>query len=255
MSDSTIYTALRNGGLSHAGACAVMGNMYCESLMKSNIVETRCPMSGADYTWNVDNGSISEDQFIHDSYGYGLIQWTFYSRKDELFRMAKNKGVSISDETMQCELCITELRRDYNSLYNFLCGNCDLYTATSRVCCEFERPAFNNIAPRFDAAQRFYGEFDDFIPEPSGDDEPVDPVIPTDDSCEIQVRILRKGHYGRDVYLLQRGLEDTGCNLGVYGCDGDFGACTEAAVKAFQEECGLDITGIADGDVWQILFQ
>ena len=258
MSNKTIYNALRRGGLSHPGACAVMGNMYCESIMKSNIVEKRCPMGDADYTWNVDNGGMSKDQFIHDSYGYGLCQWTYWSRKAELYDLARDKGVSVSDEAMQCELCVKELRRDNGNLYGFLCGNCDLYTATSRVCCEYERPAVNNVQPRFNAAQQFYGEFgDDYIPDPDeGDDVPdVPPDIPADESCEIQVRVLHKGHYGRDVYLLQRGLEDAGCNLGTYGCDGDFGSCTEAAVKAFQEECGIDITGIANGDVWQILFQ
>lgn len=256
MSNETIYNALRNGGLSHPGACAVMGNMQCESLMQSNIVEMRCPMSGVDYTWNVDHGSISKDQFIHDSYGYGLCQWTFYSRKAELYDLAKSKGVSIADEAMQCELCVKELRRDNGNLYGFLCGDCDLYTATSRVCCEYERPAVNNVQPRYNAAQQFYGEFGDgYVPDPYYDDEPAEPDIPVADSCEIQVRVLRKGMFGRDVYLLQRGLEDAGCNLGTYGCDGDFGSCTEAAVKAFQEECDLDITGIADGDVWQIIFQ
>ena len=254
MSDKTIYTALRSGGLSHNGACAMMGNMYCESLMQSNIVETRCPMSGSDYTFNVDHGYISEDQFIHDSYGYGLCQWTFFTRKLELYIDAMRLGVSIADETMQCELCITELRRDNSQLFGYLCGDCDLYTATSRICCEFERPAVNNIGPRYDAAKRYAAEFDgepDLEPVPDPEPTPVDPP----ETCEVTVRVLRKGMLGRDVYLLQCGLKDCGYILGPAGADGDFGNCTEEAVRSFQRGCNLDATGIADGDVWQILFQ
>ena len=101
MSEQTIYNALRNGGFSHAGACAMMGNMYCESLLKSNNVENRCSMSDSDYTWNVDHGNISKWQFMTDSYGYGLCQWTYHTRKEALYLFAKELGVSISDEWIQ----------------------------------------------------------------------------------------------------------------------------------------------------------
>lgn len=258
MSDQRIHDALIRGGLSHSGACAVMGNMYCESLMKSNIVEKRCPMSDSDYTWNVDNGGMSLSQFAHDSYGYGLCQWTYYSRKTELYNLAKTKGVSVGDEEMQCELCINELRRDFSGLYQYLCGDCDLYTATSRVCCEYERPAVNNIGQRYNAAQQFYREFDgqpDPDPDQDDDPQPQPEPQPVPETCEITVRVLKRGNYGRDVFLLQSGLKDMGYSLGSYGADGDYGDCTEAAVRAFQADCNLDVTGIADGDVWQIVFQ
>ena len=259
MSEQTIYNALRQRGLSHCGACAVMGNMYCESLLKSNIVEKRCPMSDSDYTYNVDAGITSLSQFAHDSYGYGLCQWTYYTRKTELYNLAQTRETSISDEAMQCDLCINELSRDYSGLYQYLCGDCDLYTATSLVCCEYERPAVNNVQPRYNAAQGYYQRLSPVEDMTSdlgdGCDGDACPINTDVETCEIQVRVLRRGDFGRDVYLLQRGLEDAGCNLGVYGCDGDFGSCTEAAVKAYQEECNLDMTGIADGDVWQIIFQ
>ena len=58
MSEQTIYNALRAGGLSPAGACAMMGNMYCESGLRSDNVQDNCAMGDSDYTWNVDNGGI-----------------------------------------------------------------------------------------------------------------------------------------------------------------------------------------------------
>jgi hypothetical protein len=40
-------------------------------------------MNDASYTVAVDNGSYTN--FTHDSAGYGLAQWTYWSRKQGLF--------------------------------------------------------------------------------------------------------------------------------------------------------------------------
>ncbi len=154
-----IYDALVAGGLSPVGACAVMGNMWAESTLKANIVEKRCTMSDEDYTKAVDTGAISVDQFIKDSYGYGLCQWTYWTRKQALLVFAKSKGVSIGDAAMQCEFCISELKADYPDLYKTLCSIGDLYTDTVLFCKDYERPAVNNIKPRFEAANKYYEEY------------------------------------------------------------------------------------------------
>ena len=247
MSKETIYNYLRQGGLSHNGACAMMGNMYCESLLKSDNVEDRCTMSDAEYTKAVNTGTISCYQFSRDAYGYGLCQWTYYTRKDELWKRTVEKGISVSDEMAQCELCIAELKRDYKNLYSYLCEDCDLYTATSRICKEYERPAYNNIDPRYAKAK----EYADSI-SPSPAPAPVPPT-PSGETTDITVRILHKGDLGRDVFLLQAGLQDMGIDCGIP--DGDFGSHTEMAVNELKETIGLPVDGVADGDVWQIIFQ
>ena len=247
MSKETIYKYLRQGGLSHNGACAMMGNMYCESLLKSDNVEDRCQMSDTAYTDAVNNGIVSRSQFCHDAYGYGLCQWTYYSRKDELWRLTVGKGITVADEKAQCDLCVAELKRDYMSLYSFLSTDCDLYTATSRICTEYEQPYYNNIDVRYNKAKEYSDQLHD--------DSPLPPTPPaqSDDSCEITVRVLRRGDLGRDVFLLQTGLQDMGIDCGVP--DGDFGAHTEEAVNELKETVGLPMDGIADADVWQIIFQ
>ena len=247
MSKETIYKYLRQGGLSHNGACAMMGNMYCESLLKSDNVEDRCYMSDTQYTDAVNSGVIDRNQFEHDAYGYGLCQWTYYTRKDELWKRTVGKGISVADEKAQCELCVYELKTDYPDLYFFLHGDCDLYTATSRICKEYERPYYNNIDPRYNKAKEYSDQLHD--------DSPLPPTPPaqSDDSCEITVRVLRRGDLGRDVFLLQTGLQDMGIDCGVP--DGDFGAHTEEAVNELKETVGLPMDGIADADVWQIIFQ
>ena len=60
--------------------------------------------------------------------------------------------------------------------------------------------------------------------------------------CE---RILRFGCKGDDVRLAQRMLEKLGYDLGYRGADGEFGSRTDAAVRAYQRDVGLD----ADGEI------
>ena len=56
-------------------------------------------------------------------------------------------------------------------------------------------------------------------------------------------RILRHGCEGPDVKLMQEYLVQLGYDLGRYGCDGDFGDCTELALKVFQKDRGVAVDG------------
>ena len=265
MSRKEIYQALRSGGLSRAGALGMMGNIGAESAFVSNIVESRCPMSGWDYTHNVNIGAISPESFACDSYGYGLCQWTLPYRKRKLWNFAYTANESIGDENMQVQFILRELKTEgeYDSLYNFLCETEDMYEATKRICLTYERPAVNNIDVRYQIACRCaneaYDDPDQQEPDDGcGDDScPIDPVVPPPDpsieSCEITVRVLREGMTGRDVFVMQTAITDMGCNCGVP--DGDFGPQTLSGVKDFQHGCNLEITGIVGQAEWQIIFQ
>ena len=70
---------------------------------------------------------------------------------------------------------------------------------------------------------------------------PADPVIVI--TNKLGSRILRNGCEGDDVKQMQSGLIRLGYDLGRWGADGDFGDCTEMAVKAFQRDHGLEVDG------------
>ncbi|MDZ7838863.1 MAG: peptidoglycan-binding protein [Actinomycetota bacterium] len=65
--------------------------------------------------------------------------------------------------------------------------------------------------------------------------------------------ILKKNHSGEKIVDLQMRLKKLGYDLGDTQIDGFFGLDTENAVKKFQQERGLDSTGIVDGQTWQEL--
>ncbi len=57
------------------------------------------------------------------------------------------------------------------------------------------------------------------------------------------VDVLKKGDEGEAVRLMQTYLKDLGYDLGSSGVDGDFGAKTESALKAFQKDNKLTVDG------------
>lgn len=64
---------------------------------------------------------------------------------------------------------------------------------------------------------------------------------------------LRRGSKGEYVTLAQTKLLNKGYDLGSCGVDGDFGRATEAAVKNFQRDNGLNADGIIGKLTWNAL--
>jgi len=271
MSEQIIWNTFRSIGLSEAGTAGLMGNLYCESLLKSNNVEDRCSLSDSDYTYNVDNGIMSRQAFCFDAYGYGLAQWTYNTRKAGLYDLAKSKKVSISDEAMQCEFCTNELRNEYPSLLSFLCTTTDVYTAASRVCTEYERPAVNNISQRANKANEYYnkysgsaiGESTSYTPTVRQNNYSttatgsmwVPSTAQSTQMCKIEMRCCKVGDTGDDVYALQCMLNRKG-TISCGNPDGKYGGNTLAALNAVKTQLGmtLDAEGTATEDLLQYLY-
>lgn len=95
-------------------AAGIMGNIECESNFKPNNMQdsyaTEYNTTDEKYTKEVDDGTYrygsytdARSSFAHDSAGYGLIQWTYYSLKESLYDNAKDRNVSIADMDLQCD--------------------------------------------------------------------------------------------------------------------------------------------------------
>lgn len=136
---------INNGKLSKAGAAGVMGNMQQESAFISiNLQDSSNRILGLtdiQYTDEVDSGKYSKDKFIHDSAGYGLCQWTHWSRKEKLYNLAKDGPVkySIGSYSLQLTFLIQELKT--SKLYTTLQTIDDPNEASDLVVINFERPA------------------------------------------------------------------------------------------------------------------
>lgn len=70
----------------------------------------------------------------------------------------------------------------------------------------------------------------------------------------VNLSVLQKGSTGEQVEALQRILHTMGYDLGtVNPFDGNFGAKTDAAVRAFQQANGLTVDGIVGQQTWNKL--
>ena len=65
-----------------------------------------------------------------------------------------------------------------------------------------------------------------------------------------QVEIYDEGEY---VEIMQHMLYVRGATLPKYGCDGEYGKETEAAVKKVQTRAGLPADGVVDINTWAYL--
>lgn len=79
-----------------------------------NIRDTNSSYAEAVYTAAVDNGTYTN--FVKDSAGYGLAQWTYWSRKEALLKYAQSKKKSIGDFDMQLEFLWKELSESYKGI-------------------------------------------------------------------------------------------------------------------------------------------
>lgn len=152
------YNLFLSKGITKEGACAIIGNLQAESVLIPNNLEdsysVSLRMSDVQYTEAVDNGSYTN--FVHDCAGYGLAQWTYYTRKQKLLNYAKSQGKSIGDLDMQLAFLIKEFQEDFSSIFNQLKSSNNLYDLTLLLLNKWENPAVKNIQVRYQFAQNWY---------------------------------------------------------------------------------------------------
>ena len=252
----TIYNVFRRNGLTQAAALGFLGNWWCESNCEPfRLQGDFSPYKTASkaYVQGVTDGSISRDKFANDQKGFGTAQWTFYSRKYALYDYWKASCKALDNAEMQTEFALKELRTDYKALFDFLKSTTDVFTATSRICREYERPAVNNIDARYQAAMRIKNEID---LDGGGEDDP-EPTPTIDHS--LQLRTVDKNCSSfTEVYLLKALLLNRNydeANSGML-CIDDFWteALTEAVIQ-FQKDAGLEPDGIVGQKSWDKLME
>lgn len=160
MTERQIWDYFRAAGLSEAGVAGLMGNLYHESGLRfnnlQNSYEVLFGMNDDQYTIACDGGV---HDFVHDSAGYGIAQWTYWSRKQNLLNYARSLNVSLADPKMQLDFLMQELLTGYKSVYNDLTETNNVREASNAVMLQFERPADQSAAAlekRYQTSQGFY---------------------------------------------------------------------------------------------------
>lgn len=159
-----MFNFLREQGFTEAGSAAVVGNGYAESgcspINLQNNGNRELNMTDEQYTAAVDNGTYTN--FINDKYGYGIFQWTYWSRKQNLYDYAKSKGVSIGDLEMHMNFLMQELNAGYKPLLNILRTSNSVSECSNAFMLQFERPANQSVEnqnKRVSYGREFYNKF------------------------------------------------------------------------------------------------
>ena len=156
-----LYSKIKN----EYGVAGLMGNLKAESALNpinlQNSGNKKLNMTDEEYTSKVDNGFYGN--FIKDGIGYGLAQWTYWNRKQNLYNYAKSKGISIGNLEMQLDFLITqELQKGYKSVWNYLLIAKSVREASDVVLTQFEKPANQNDSvkkTRASYGQDYYNKY------------------------------------------------------------------------------------------------
>lgn len=155
--EEKVWFALRDAGYDEYATAGAMGNFMQESGFKSNNVQNEYESRvGSDevYTQKVNSGAYSRQQFMSDSVGYGLAQWTFPTRKANLYDFAKSKGVGIDDEDMQIEFILKEMNQ-----HGYSKNQTNISTATVEFHNKVENSADTVLTQREIYAQEIYNKY------------------------------------------------------------------------------------------------
>lgn len=192
----TMWTKLLETIGNEAGVAALMGNMYAESGCTPYACQPSRPYSTCmTYIGKVDRHEIDEYSFVHKGCsanggvasgqgGFGLAQWTYYTRKQNLYDEWENYGGSIG--SLEFELYFTkwELEGDYSGTLSALqsADINNLLQASNFVLFNYEGPADKSAEvqdTRYWYAYQIYQHFAGTAPVPVPDPQPPpDPPKP-----------------------------------------------------------------------------
>lgn len=177
--------------------CAVfgiLGNIKAESNCRANNLqnsyESKLGYTDETYTKALNDGTYTCDQFQNDHAGYGLCQWTFWSRKKALYEFWQlyMPHEKINSTIMQ----VAFIDREVSTALKTKLEACQTVEEATRIfMLEYEKPANQseeNIAKRCEIARNLYMEYLQmkYGKEEEEDIMPVVPVNSYGDSISLE---------------------------------------------------------------------
>ena len=200
--EEKIWNYLKSKGLNDYGVAGLMGNLFAESALNprnlQNTYEKKLGFTDDSYTTAVDNGTYSN--FIKDSAGYGLAQWTFWSRKQLLLNYAKSVSKSIGDLEMQLDFLYKELSENYKSVLSTLKTATSVFSASNSVLLNFERPADQSSSvqnKRAEYGKKYYDKY-------KNDNHKEEVIMGYTNSSLVNCVVKSPNHSGRRTHSIDR---------------------------------------------------
>ena len=149
-----IWNYLKSQGFSDAGIAGIMGNLQQESGLRADNVQNHMGYEDAEYVAAIKSGAISRDEFIHDSRGFGIAQWTYHTRKAALYDTLGPQN--IDSLAGQLSFMVNEMGDD---LTGKLKNATSVDDATDVFQYTYERAGKPNMENRRNQANGFYSTY------------------------------------------------------------------------------------------------
>lgn len=183
------------------GVSGMMGNLYAESgllpfrLQGDFDAQNDYPVSH-EYTADVNDGTISEYTFVHDSKGYGLAQWTSSGRKQGLYTLCLGGTYyGIDNLQKQLEYLESELTGSYSGVLSVLQNATSIREASNKVLFDFESPADQSVAVQLQRWRYSVDIYNTYSGQP-----PIPPVPPsTRRKMPLYFYTLRQARYRKGI--------------------------------------------------------
>jgi hypothetical protein len=201
MNEQTIWDFLMEKIQNPFGVAGLMGNLYAESGLNpknlQNTYEKKLGLTDDAYTDKVDSGEYTD--FVHDSAGYGLAQWTYWSRKQNLQDFAKDAGKSIGNLEMQLAFLIKEISEGYKAVLDTLVAATDVRSASDCVLKQFEKPADQSETVQEKRAKYGQAYYDKYAAESKEDKD-----TGYTNSSLIDCTVKSPNHSGKRTHTIDR---------------------------------------------------
>lgn len=143
--ESLIWDRLRSWCNSQNAVAGIMANLQAESAYKAsnlqNTYNAKLGLSDEQYTQAVDNGEYERGRFVNDSAGYGLAQWTHWSRKSLMYDFMTERGYSIGSLEGQLSFLEFELKKSYAKTLQAAMDAGSPEEAATIILKQYEKPA------------------------------------------------------------------------------------------------------------------
>ena len=216
MNKQTIWEYLKSKGFSNVAAAALMGNMEAESNCVAHRLQgdfTSGFERSVEYTQKVDNGEISRHDFSHNGLGgggYGLMQWTYPTRKAGLYDLAQEECLSVGDAFIQVEWLVRELwQPEFKPVLEILQNSVSIRDCSDVLVKKYLRPADQSeavCAYRAKLGREFYQEFADG--EAEDPDGQPDTVEVSEEEYAVMTKCVMAVKMMKDILNLMEEIEN-----------------------------------------------
>ena len=154
--------------LTEEGAAALMGNLYAQSGLKSDIYDIadhpKLGLTDSEYVDQINSGQYPITQFENDNIGFGLALWRDIIRKQHLFALCMNK---VGDFYCQLNYIVFEIENkfydlDFSSLYSLLISSHNIWECNLAIMKDYlkiDPPSYEEIFRRQQFAKGYYNTY------------------------------------------------------------------------------------------------